>query len=299
MTIASFARCARAVLVTGAAAALTCAAPLSAQQGGSPSAPPALDAGTRRAVVDSLGTLLVRVYVDADTGRMIAERLRERLRAGAYESLSDPADFALALTQDLRSVNQDGHLVVQFAPGAPVDRLGPDTLEFAGLGGGDDAEAVEAQARGFHYGLGKLELLTGNVGYAELTGFFDGENAERMMLAALEYLKDADAIILDLRRHGGGSGDMSNWFLSHFLEGDSLLTLRIAERVNRRTVDRFTRTDVPGPRLTDAPVFILTSRATASAAEDVTFVLDNLGRAVVVGDRTAGAGHNNTFLAVG
>ena len=272
------------------------AAPELAAQG----PPPALDAAARRAVVDSLRSLLVRVYVDADTGRMIADHLREALASGRYDSLTDPGDFGRALTRDLRSINGDGHLGAGYAPGAPLDRLGPAGLAFAGDSGDDAAAAaVEAQARGFHYGLGKLELLTGNVGYAELTGFFEGAGAERMMLAALEYLRDADAVILDLRGHGGGSGDMSNWLLSHFLGADSLLTLRVVERVNGRTIDRHTLASVPGPRRPDVPLFILTSRGSASAAEDFTFVLDNLGRAVVVGDRTAGAGHNNTLLGLG
>lgn len=262
--------------------------------------PPSLDAATRRAVVDSLRSLLVRVYVDADTGRLIADHLRDALASGRYDSLTDPGDFGRALTRDLRAINGDGHLGAGYAPDAPLDRIGPAGLAFAGDSGDDAAAAaVEAQARGLHYGLGKLELLTGNVGYAELTGFFEGAGAERMMLAALEYLHDADAVILDLRGHGGGSGDMSNWLLSHFLGGDSLLTLRVTERVNGRTVDRHTLASVPGPRRPDVPLFILTSRGSASAAEDFTFVLDNLGRAVVVGERTAGAGHNNTLLGLG
>src|SRR5690606_18253801 len=177
-----------------------------------------------------------------------AEHVRAAHAAGAYDSLADAAEFGRALTRDLRSINHDEHLGVGFAPEAPLDRLGPGGLEFAGEGGGDDAAAVEAQARGFHFGLGKLEMLAGNVGYAELTGFFEGDAAERMMLAALEYLRDADAVIFDLRGHGGGSGDMSNWLLSHFLEGDSLLTLRIVEPVNERSIDRYTLAEVPGPR---------------------------------------------------
>lgn len=286
-----------------AALLISTALPARAQQPSQapqPSTRPVLDAAARRDVVDSLRSLLIRVYVDADTGRLIGDHLAGELRSGAYDSLSDPAELARALTRDLRAVNDDGHLFAQFAPGAPVDRIGPDgRIVFAGEGGGEDSAAVEAQARGFHFGLGRLELLTGNVGYAELTGFFDGAGAQRMMLAALEYLRDADAIILDLRRHGGGSGDMSNWLLSHFVGPDSLLTLRIAERVNDTVIDRYTIADVPGPRRTEVPLFILTSRRTASAAEDVTFVLHNLGRAVVVGDRTAGAGHNNTILGLG
>ena len=49
--------------------------------------------------------------------------------------------------------------------------------------------------------------------------------------------------------------------------------------------------DVPGPRRTDVPLYVLTSRGTASAAEEFSFVLKNQHRATFVGDRTAGAGH--------
>ena len=56
---------------------------------------------------------------------------------------------------------------------------------------------------------------------------------------------------------------------------------------------------VPGMRRTSVPVWILTDRGTASAGADFSFVLQQLGRASVVGDRTAGAGHNNTFADLG
>jgi C-terminal processing protease CtpA/Prc len=39
------------------------------------------------------------------------------------------------------------------------------------------------------------------------------------------------------------------------------------------------------------PLYLLVSRGTGSAGEEFSFVLKNLGRAVLVGDRTAGAGH--------
>lgn len=47
---------------------------------------------------------------------------------------------------------------------------------------------------------------------------------------------------------------------------------------------------MPGPRRPDVPLFILTDDVTRSAAEDATFVLQNMHRATVVGDTTAGAG---------
>src|SRR5687768_18558920 len=66
---------------------------------------PRLDASKRRAVVDTLGERLRRHYIDADTGAMIADRVRARLTAGAYDTITSPARFAEALTVDLRSVN--------------------------------------------------------------------------------------------------------------------------------------------------------------------------------------------------
>jgi hypothetical protein len=106
-------------------------------------------------------------------------------------------------------------------------------------------------------------------------------------------------MIFDLRDMPGGSGDMSNWLLSHFTGTDSVATLAITNRSAGDSVVRYTMANVPGSKRPDIPVFILTSRGTASAGEDFTFVLHNLGRATVVGERTAGAGHNNAFLASG
>jgi hypothetical protein len=40
------------------------------------------------------------------------------------------------------------------------------------------------------------------------------------------------------------------------------------------------------------PLFVLVDRRSASAAEDIPFVLQNLGRATIVGERAAGAGRN-------
>jgi C-terminal processing protease CtpA/Prc len=56
---------------------------------------------------------------------------------------------------------------------------------------------------------------------------------------------------------------------------------------------------VPGPRRPDIPLYVLTSRGTVSAGEWFSFTLQNLKRATLVGERTAGAGHNVTFVPSG
>src|SRR3954462_3595150 len=72
--------------------------------------PAPVTATVRRSVVGSLAEQLTRHYVDADTGAMIAKHVRDRLAAGAYDTISSPGRFAEALTVDLRAVNGDRHL---------------------------------------------------------------------------------------------------------------------------------------------------------------------------------------------
>lgn len=275
--------------------------------GGPVSPAPSLDAAVRRDVVDTLAAELERVYVDADTGRLIARRLRERLAAGAYERLTDPNLFANALLDDLQSVNGDLHLGVRYAPGFPAFRPGPEGLPTPrptppGTQPTDEpapTPAMLADMRARNFGLERAARLEGNVGYLEVRGFYDGPEAFATAQAALAFLERTDAMIFDLRRMPGGSGDMSNWLISHFTGPDTVPSLKIVNRSAGDSVVRWTLARVSGARRPDIPLFILTSGGTASAGEDFTFVLHNLGRATVVGERTAGAGHNNAFIDIG
>ena len=116
--------------------------------------------------------------------------------------------------------------------------------------------------------------------------------------AALRFLERTDAMIIDVRRNGGGSGLMSHMLFSHFLPADSIPTIRVTSRDTPKPVLMRSFVDVPGPRRPDVPLYVLTSRRTGSAAEEFSFVLHNLGRATLVGERTAGAGHMVDFVDV-
>jgi hypothetical protein len=290
---------------TLACAALLVAARAAAQ---TESAAGRLDAAARQAVVDTVAAQLERFYVDADTGRLIAARLRDRRAGGAYDRMATTSAFAEALTSDLRSINGDLHLGVRYAPDLPTEHPGSRGLTTPGPrppgAPPDPAEpqptpALLAEWRRDNFGMVRAERLEGNVGYIEVRGFYDGPEAFATTGAALAFLGRTDAMIFDLRDMPGGSGDMSNWLLSHFTGTDSVASLAITNRSAGDSVVRYTLAKVPGTKRPEVPLFILTSRGTASAGEDFTFVLHNLHRATVVGERTAGAGHNNAFLASG
>jgi hypothetical protein len=287
-----------ATLPAGAQAAAPASAP-------SPQAA-VLDAATRRDVIDTVAAHLRHHYVDADTGRLIADHLRARLAAGAYDRVADPYRFAEQLGEDLRAVNGDGHLYVTYEPGGSRGiRVGPEgirMMEPPAAGGGarrgPPPEIVAAERR-MHFALGRADVLPGNVGYFELRGFSGASEAEDAVVAALRYLQYTDAMIIDLRRNGGGSAELVNFLISHFTGPDTLASLTVRNRSGNEHFTRYTLASVPGPRRPTVPLYVLTSGYTASAGEDFAFVLKNLGRATVVGASTAGAGHNNAELDAG
>ena len=294
------------LFIVAAAALGVAGSSVAAAQAPAPAAPPRLDAATRRAVVDTLAARLIRHYVDADTGMLIAAKMRSRLTAGAYDDITSPGRFAEALTVDLRSINDDRHLNVTYNPESPGSTPGPQGIQMAAVlpqpalpSGPPPTGAGADAARRTNYSLGRVDILPGNVGYLDIRGFSGAQMVIPAIKSALEYLQGTDAIIFDLRRNGGGSPFSVNIIISHFTTADTIPSLTVKNRSGNQTFTRYTFATVPGPRRPTVPLYVLTSGATASAGEDFTFVLKNMKRATIVGETTAGAGHNNANLNLG
>lgn len=236
----------------------------------------------RRAVVDSAAGLLARFYVTRDTAEMIGTRLRERARSGAYAGM-DRAAFAEALTADILAVHPDQHLRV--AAGPPAQ--GPQRR----------APHADSAAGRFRF-ITDARVLDGNVGYLKMSSFPGPREAMDEMAAALRTLERTDAMIIDVRESRGGSAQLANFLISHFTAPD-VLSLAVFDPATGDTTLRRTLPEVAGPRRLDVPLFVLIDKGSRSAAEDVPFVLRNLGRATLVGERTAGAGRNNRFFPLG
>src|SRR6185436_6559953 len=180
------------------------------------------------------------------------------------------------------------------AGGAPMIRrqVGP------GPGGDDSNSPRVREAREKNFGLGKAEILPGNVGYLEINAFMEAPGMEDALVGALKFLERTDAMIIDVRRNGGGSGNMSHLVFSHYLGDKPVPTINVKSREEGMSREQESYAEVPGPRRPDVPLYVLTSRNTGSAAEEFSFVLKNLGRATLVGDRTGGAGHMVGFFPV-
>jgi carboxyl-terminal processing protease len=138
-------------------------------------------------------------------------------------------------------------------------------------------------------GFWKETLSDGRVvGFLRFTAWFPPIVAR--IAEAMDELRDADAIVLDLRGNPGGLGGLAMGIGGHFLaERASLGTMRtrggsLEFVVNPQTVTADGRRVVPY----GGPVVILTDPLTASTSEIFAGGLQGLGRATVMGESTAG-----------
>jgi hypothetical protein len=267
-----------------AAAVLAAAAiPLAAAPPAPPSPPP-VTAQDRAAIVDDISAALNETYVFPETAKKMEERMRSQLKSGAYDRLGKLDAFTDKLTEDLRSVSHDLHLGVVWDPPPPAEAAGGPTPA-------QQQERFAAESRRDNYCFHKVEHLAGNVGYLKLDCFAPADLGGGAAVAAMGFLAGSDALIFDLRDNGGGSPSMIQLLTSYLVGGQPTHLNNFYIRKGDKTEQFWTQAWVPGTRLPDVPVFVLTSGRTFSAAEEFTYNLKNLKRATLIGETTGGGAH--------
>lgn len=242
-----------------------------------------LDGEKRAAIVDRIGEALREVYVFPEVADEMAAHLQKRLGDQAYDELATLPAFTQQLTQDLQSISHDLHLRV--TPMPPEERNAQREID------DDERDRRFREAmRARNYGFEKLERLAGNVGYLDLRGFVPAEAGGATAIAAMNFLANSDALIVDLRQNGGGSPSMIQLISSYFFAEPTHLNSFYIRREDT-TKQFWTQAHVEGPRLAEVPIYVLTSRRTFSAAEEFTYNLKNLERATIVGETTGGGAH--------
>lgn len=106
----------------------------------------------------------------------------------------------------------------------------------------------------------------------------------------MNFLAYADAIIFDLRQNGGGSPSMIQLISSYLFDEPTHLN-SFYIRKEDTTKQFWTQAWVDGPKMSDALVYVLTSRNTFSGAEEFTYNLKNLKRGTIIGETTGGGAH--------
>ena len=265
-----------------------CVAPATAQQGAKPV--PADDA-TRKAVIAELSSQLKANYVFPDVADTLAAALAAKEAGGGYAQAKDSEAFADALSKDLRTLGNDSHFAVGYDPGfrpAPANAV-PDAATL-------EAMHREISSRGF--GIDSVRRLPGNVGYLELRGFGPTAMVGPAISGAMTMLSGTDALILDLRRNGGGEPETVAYLMSHFFaQGDDRHLNDLYFRAGDKTRQYWTLPNV-GPRYT-RPVYVLTSGRTFSGGEECAYDFQTQKRAKIVGEKTGGGANPGDGYAIG
>ena len=234
-------------------------------------------------VVREVQALAEDRYVYPGVGEQVAQVLAAGLAESRYPA--DERQLAAAVTADLQSVNGDKHLRLLYHD-EPIGRREP----------GDDTEEYAAVARWAQQtcgGVASVQRLAGNVGYLDLQPIlFPAVIGAELITAALSLVAATEALIIDVRQCLGGEPAMAAFLISYLWDHEPVQLTGLQERRDDRPRQSWTLPYVPGRRFGKTkPVYVLTSATTFSGGEQLAYDLQQLGRAVLIGEPTRGGGH--------
>jgi hypothetical protein len=256
--------------------------------------PPAARGASALAITDSERAALIEgsigklkeFYVFPDTATRLERVVRTRTSSYEFQSLTRGSELAEALTHYLQETAHDKHLRIEFfpdaAPPTPTS-LNPTAaeLEVQRLGASPD-----------NFGFAQARRLPGNIGYLEINAFYTASIAAPTATAAMSFVANTDALIIDVRHNFGGEPESVAYVASYLFDESAHLDDLYMRWPQSQTRQFWTAPTVPGLRFGGhKPVYILTSHATFSGGEAFVYNLQALRRAQVVGEETAGGSH--------
>ena len=244
-----------------------------------------LDADQRRELIERASREFEAHYVFPDVAAKMVSALHQHLTHGDYDKLTRAEDFTAAVVKDLRDVSHDLHIRFQFGK-RPADFGQPQT-----------PEQIHANLLRMNFGLGTVQRLPGNVAHLSFIAFYPPDHEVRAAIArAMTEISTADALLIDLRNNHGGQPDTVALIASYLFDDKPVHLNDIYWPDPGSTQQFWTKREVSGPRFgTTKPVYILTSKETISAGEELAYDLQTLRRARIVGETTAGGANPAAF----
>jgi len=242
-----------------------------------------IDREDQEKIIKKISELVRDKYVFPDLGKKYEQEIISILKSAQYDHIMDQKEFAGQVTSDLQTITNDKHIYFRLIESSDLDE--------------DKSGSLHHPVRLFrlikneNLGFYKFDWFEGNIGYLDIRRFNTPAISKDMIAAAMKLVRGANAIIIDLRENQGGTTDVLPLFSSYFLEYPTQLNSDYFRELDI-TKESWTEKEITGKRLTDIPLFILTSKKTFSAAESFAFDLKVQKRATVVGDSTKGGEHS-------
>lgn len=265
--------------------------PTFAQQGN-----PSFDASQKKAVINKALELIKENYVFPGKYDQIEKEIKNKLLNKEFDNLNNPQDFLNQLNKDLQIAGQDRHLKISFSP-----QIVKQIIEDKKKGDNSPTQYTPellSWMKFENYGLRKVERMEGNIGYFKFDRFTDLQLAKEAITGAMNFINNSSAIILDLRDNGGGDSGASELIVNYFFpDGKKLGDFKF--RKDAVPKENIVKHDPSVKKIPDnIPVYILVSNKTASAAEYVSYVLQQFKRATVIGEQTSGKANPGELFVV-
>jgi hypothetical protein len=246
---------------------------------------PALRDGT----IDGILRALDEKYVFPEKAREAKKAILARRKRGEYDAVATGNALATALAAHVNEVLKDAHFNVRFSleklpEREKADKPSPEELA--------KQQEMELAVNG---GFEKVERLPGNIGLIEVRSFGFARRGYEAAAAAMSFVSETDALIIDIRRNGGGDPDMVAALSTHFFAEPVHLN-DLYFRPENTTRQFWTFPGAPGKRYTGREIYVLTSKKTGSAAEEFAYNLQQLRRATILGEVTWGGAHPGEVL---
>lgn len=234
-----------------------------------------LSPAERAASIEGVIRILNEQYVFPETALKVSALLQQQEQNGVLADITTQEQFADKVGDLMRQYSGDGHL----------------NLALIAEQGGVSHRLKETDShKTNNFAFEQARILPGNIGYLKLHKFWQAEEAHKVGHAALVFLSHSDHIIIDLRDSGGGSPELVQYLISHFVPEGTLLW-DLLDRSSKST-DQIRSLAVPDSELLKTkPLYILQSEELVSAGEVFSYTLQQLGRAVVIGQTSAGLAH--------
>jgi len=259
--------------------------------------PPAIDgsdfkieATEREQFLDRLTKELQDNYVFPEVAeKMVADMKAKRAE---YDKITSGPAMATRITADLQAISKDKHLRVR-ASATPFPKPSKEEPSAA------ERDRAKEFGRRMNGAIAKVERLPGNVGYLEIRNFMQPEAVAEPMAAAMDFLARTDAMILDLRKNGGGSPKGVALVCSYFFSEEPVHLNSLYWRRGDRTEQFWTLKSVAGKRYIGKDLYVLTSSRTFSGAEECAYNLQTQKRATIIGETTGGGAHPGGMVPLG
>ncbi len=245
-----------------------------------------LTADDKLRLVESYADALNKYSPFVESNRKIKQGLRQYLQEGKYQEVSGVQQLATRISQDAIALSDDHHFGMQYDPDL-----------FESLQSSEHETKVDE-----HYDeVVRQEELSNNFYFSKAT-MTDGMYLMKMhQFSRLKYAKDfidslmvaaigAKALVFDLRGNSGGADGLGSYIASYLLpENTHLFT-----RVTKAQTEEIMTSVVPTTSWhKEIPVYVIIDGRSVSAAEQFAYLLQNHGRATVIGHTSFGAAHGS------